>query len=173
MRVSLCVFIFNLRMTIYLRLPILYFPIGYGVSLYSLLPLVVSLRIHDAFRWTCTKAIRMFLWSRSGSFEKSATNIQNGMFFRTLRTHCTPSIFCVSWAVCILPIVIRPDFDVTTTSSGSVSAGVVMSLTTQIVACSFCSCIDRSCKYFVVILALVPLLCVPLVPNAQVLPCDP
>lgn len=82
-------------------------------------------------------AVCRWLWSSTGFFGKLVLNIQTATL---VHTSCIPCVGRCSWigfSICGLSIVIRPDFDVTTTTSYSVFTVTWMNLASRIDACPF------------------------------------
>lgn len=65
-------------------------------------------------------------------------------------------LWCCLGRLCLL-YCLRPHFDVTTPTGESVSATIVMSFATGIVACFFCSSIGASSDIIMVMLSSIPL----------------
>lgn len=86
----------------------------------------------------------MCAWSTAGFLKKFVSNILNETFAQTSGVHRAGSIPCNGFAVCVLPMVVRPHCEVTMINSDSVIAGMIMNFATRVVACSFCSPIGAS-----------------------------
>lgn len=108
---SLVVFMFNFHMTFHFRLLISYFLVVYGVACtVGFIPWCRSgSRTHSS--GLVPKAVLMYLRSTKVFFEEFVTNIRNGMFVQTLYKSWARSILCVRFAICVVFMVIRSNFD--------------------------------------------------------------
>lgn len=139
MRFLLGFYIFSFHMTLDLILPIFYFLLLYVINLCCRFSpsLCSGFKIHSS--GLVTKTIHMCLGSTKGFFKKFVINMWNWMFVRTSSISRAESICCISFAVFVLFMYIRPHFDSLTTTGESGSAGIVMTFAAQIAARSIWS----------------------------------
>lgn len=137
-RLSLGVYIFYFNMMFNSRLSILHYFVVYGATLHCQFQSVNPFRLVDRFQWICSQ---------------SSTHVlieHNGLHRQVRHQHldwdsCTDLIYSssaeypfVGLKDCIRLILIWSQLEATKRRGNSASAGIVMSLRTGIITCSFC-----------------------------------